>query len=463
MLVSGASVREMGRALRAGEVTAAELAEAALARAEALQPTIGAFATLTPELTIAQARAADRELRAGRDAGPLHGIPLGVKDIVDVGGVPTRYGTARGGHRMPAADAAVVAAVRRAGAVVVGKTTTHELALGMVTPGTRNPWDPARLVGGSSGGSAAAVAAGIVPIALGSDTGGSIRCPAALCGVVGLKPTTGSIPAAGVASLAWSQDAVGPIAATAADCAELHRVLSGDGDGGGAAAPARAGALRLGVDPAAWDACAPAVAAAGRAAVDGLAAGGAEITELSLPDAALAGSASIVTILAEAAAEWARVLDGDPEGFSPWVRAAVRAGREMPAATYLRAARVRGLLRRRMRDAFAGAGVDLVATPAVPVTAAPAGSAKVELNGRRQAVDAVHSRFTALASVTGQPALSVPCGLDGTGLPVGLQLIGRPGEEALLLHVAALVEGLPGGRAVTAARAGLTTANRSGG
>ncbi|MEA2226471.1 MAG: aspartyl-tRNA(Asn)/glutamyl-tRNA(Gln) amidotransferase subunit, partial [Solirubrobacteraceae bacterium] len=154
--MSGASVREMGRALRAGEVTAAELAEAALARAEALQPTIGAFATLTPELTIAQARAADRELRAGRDAGPLHGIPLGVKDIVDVGGVPTRYGTARGGHRMPAADAAVVAAVRRAGAVVVGKTTTHELALGMVTPGTRNPWDPARLVGGSSGGSAAA-------------------------------------------------------------------------------------------------------------------------------------------------------------------------------------------------------------------------------------------------------------------------------------------------------------------
>jgi aspartyl-tRNA(Asn)/glutamyl-tRNA(Gln) amidotransferase subunit A len=196
--------------------------------------------------------------------------------------------------------------------------------------------------------------------------------------------------------------------------------------------------------------------------VDGLAAGGAEVVELSLPDAGLAGSASIVAILAEAAAEWGRVLDADPDGLSAALRAALRAGREIPAHAYLRGARVRGLLRRRMRELFAEARLDVVATPAVPVTAAPAGSAKVELNGRRQAVDAVHSRFTALASVTGQPAIAVPCGLDDAGLPVGLQLIGRPGDDELLFAVATLVERLPGGLAVAAARADRITPDRRG-
>ena len=168
------------RALRAREITAVELTAAVLERALALQSSIGAFAAILPDRALAQAELADVDLRAGRDRGPLHGLPVAVKDVIDVASVPTRLGTPRAGHRDPREDAAVVEAITGAGAVVIGKSTTHELAFGMVTPQTRNPLDPSRMAGGSSGGSAAAVAAGLVVAALGTDTNGSVRCPASL-------------------------------------------------------------------------------------------------------------------------------------------------------------------------------------------------------------------------------------------------------------------------------------------
>lgn len=439
------------RALRAREVSAVELAEAALARADSLQPTIGAFATVTPELALAQAERADRHLAAGEDRGPFHGLPVAVKDVIDVAGVPTRLGTPRAGHRTPTASACVVDALAAAGAVVIGKTASHELAFGMVTPQARNPFDPRRIVGGSSGGSAAAVAAGIVAAALGTDTNGSVRCPAALCGVVGLRPTSGAISRAGVAPLAWTQDTVGPLAYTAGDCAALLAVLAGRAP---TAAPGAGARLRVGVDRAAWGALGDGVEEACAAALAALAAGGVEVVDVALPDAALAGAASIVVLMGEASSAWGPTLDADPGGFGAQVRAALTVGRDVPAGAYLRAKRVRALLARDLRALFAGRGLHAVATPTVPITAAPAGAATVALGGREQPIDAVHSRFAALAALVGHPALSVPCGLDASGLPIGLQLMARPDGEPVLAALGARVEAAAGALAVAAARPG---------
>jgi aspartyl-tRNA(Asn)/glutamyl-tRNA(Gln) amidotransferase subunit A len=222
--------------------SSAELVEAALGRIEALDGRLGAFVAVLADQARAEAAARDAERAAGRPRGPLHGLPVGVKDLVDVAGVVTAAGSPKLAANLARRDAPVVARLRAAGAVVVGKTRTHEFAYGVLTPGTVNPWDEARIAGGSSGGSAAAVAAGLVRLAVGSDTAGSIRIPAACCGVVGFKPTYGAVPTGGVVPLSWSCDHCGPIAASVAEAALLFEVLAGV-----AAPPAGApGPLRLG-------------------------------------------------------------------------------------------------------------------------------------------------------------------------------------------------------------------------
>lgn len=418
-------------ALRRGELSAVELTERALSRAAGSD----AFVALTPELAFAQARVADEELRRGHVRGPLHGLPLAVKDVIDVAGVPTRLGSPGAGHRLPEEDAAVVRAAVRGGAVVIGKTATHELAFGMTTPSVGNPFDAERTAGGSSGGSAAAVGAGVCSVALGTDTNGSIRCPAALCGVVGLKPTFGRVSREGVAPLAWSQDTVGSLAATVADCAALHAALVGRLE-------RHDGPLRVGVDRALCESADEPVADAVLAAVEALADLGVRVVEISLPRPALAGAASYVTIMSEAARAWGAHADET----GPEVRAALRAGRGISADGYLRAAQVRTLVRRRLRDALFG--LDAAVLPTVPVTAALRTDASVAVRGRTRPVEAAHAQLTALASLTGFPALSVPCGLDAAGLPIGLQLVGPPDGEAALLRVGEAVERLRGAKAV---------------
>jgi aspartyl-tRNA(Asn)/glutamyl-tRNA(Gln) amidotransferase subunit A len=420
------------RALDAREVSVPELTRAALERAEKLQPLIGAFAEITRELALEQAERAQEALAAGGARSFVHGLPLAVKDVIDVAGVPTRLGTPAAGHRLPSASAPVVAALAAAGAVTIGKTATHELAYGMVTPRARNPRDPERITGGSSGGSAAAVAAGIAALSLGTDTNGSVRCPAAHCGVIGFKPTRKLLPLEGVAPLARTQDTLGLLAPDARTAGAAWELLAGTGT----AAPDRA---RIGVDR---DACArarPDVAATVLAALESLdAAGEAELVEVRAPDLGLAGSASVLAIVREAGEAWREELVAHPGGFGPQLRGALRA--EVPEAAYGDAKRARGLICRELAELFARERLDALALPSVPVTATPAGAERVELHGLERSVEALQSLFTALASLSGQPALSLPCGSGADGMPVGLQLLGRAGGDAALLDLAARAE-----------------------
>lgn len=424
-------------ALDRGEAGVLELTRAALERASELQPVIGAFAEITYELAREQAERAEESLRAHGARSPLHGLPLGVKDVIDVAGVPTRLGTPGAGHTLPSASAAAVDALQASGAVVIGKATTHELAYGMITPGARNPRDVSRITGGSSGGSAAAVAAAVAAVALGTDTNGSIRCPAAHCGVVGLKPTREALSRAGVAPLAWTQDTVGLLAPNAEVAAAAWAALHP-----GRRAPQAGAPRRVGVDRAACEASSPEVSATVAAALGALAADRVELVEVRSPDHALAGSASVLAIVAEAGEAWAGELAANPEGFGPAVRGALRAGGEIPRDAYLNAKRARARICGEMRELFAQHALDALALPTVPVTATPVGAERVSFRGRERAVESLQSTYTALASLTGQPALSVPCGRDGEGLPVGLQLLGRAGGEEPLLGLAARMERL---------------------
>ncbi|RVX38789.1 aspartyl-tRNA(Asn)/glutamyl-tRNA(Gln) amidotransferase subunit A [Nonomuraea polychroma] len=439
-------VDELGARLRSGAVTAVELVEAALAAAEA--DASGAFVALLPDRAIAAARRADAERRRGLVRGPLHGVPVAVKDNIDVAGVATRNGTAGLGHRVPVRDAAVVRLLEEAGAVVIGKTRMHELAWGMMTPGCRNPRDLSRSAGGSSGGSAAAVASGIVEISLGTDTGGSIRNPAALCGVAGLRPTWGSLPMTGITPLAPTQDTVGPIARSAADCAAVFAVLTGalahrppetvtaSPAPGPPALPGRRVAMPDGL----WrgrvgEGIADRMAAARGALLDA----GAEVVEVDLPGViAAAPAVTLVVMLAESAELWADA----PGAASAELRATLQAGAEVRATDYVRARRVAAHLRDLVTASLRSAGADLLLLPTVPVTAAPAGADTVEVSGRLEATGAAFARLTALASVTGLPALSVPAGTDATGLPVGAQLVGPPRTEMLLCAAGAVIAGL---------------------
>jgi aspartyl-tRNA(Asn)/glutamyl-tRNA(Gln) amidotransferase subunit A len=327
----------------------------------------------------------------------------------------------------------------------------------MITPGTRNPFDLTRVVGGSSGGSAAAIASGLLDCAFGTDTAGSVRCPAALCGVVGFKPTTGTLSSEGVAALAPTQDTVGTLGATVADCAKLYRAAAAIPVG-----PDRRDVGRIGYDRAATEhgATAEVAQAVQRAAAELAAAAGSDLVEVQLPDPALTGSLSMIIVLAEAARVWSALLERDPTGFGPLVRAALRAGAEIPDELYLAALRGREQVRNETAELLAEHHLAVVVTPTVPVTAAPIAEVATDARARRR-LEARHPRFTALASVIGRPAISVPCGLDRAGLPIGMQLMGDEHADLGLLAWAALAEHGEGARTVAVARASVVDRWRS--
>jgi aspartyl-tRNA(Asn)/glutamyl-tRNA(Gln) amidotransferase subunit A len=421
--------------IREGEVGSVELVERALERIAALGTELGAFVLVLGDQARAEAAERDLERRRGRGGGALHGVPVAVKDLIDVEGIVTGAGSVKLAGNRAGRDAEVVARLRGAGAVVVGKTRTHEFAYGVTTPGTANPWDLERIAGGSSGGSAAAVAAGLVAGALGSDTAGSIRIPSSCCGVVGLKPTWGRVPATGVWPLSWSCDHVGPIADTVADVALLDEVLAAEpgGEAGPAGDAPRIGRV-VGDDLGPVD---PAVAGVMDELCRRMEAAGATVDEVVLPLQAARGAVGTI-VLAEAAAAHARLLaETGEDGYSRAMLAMIRIGRSALAGEYLTGLRYRGRFVAEVEGLLAGR--DALLLPTLPCAAPPAGERTVTIAGTRVGVQAALTRLPGPFNCSGSPVLSLPAGLVG-GLPVGASLVGRIGGDRALLSVAAWVE-----------------------
>jgi aspartyl-tRNA(Asn)/glutamyl-tRNA(Gln) amidotransferase subunit A len=398
---------------------------------------------------VADARRAETEIANGRYRGPLHGIPIAVKDIFDVAGLPTRCGSrVREDAGPAAADAPSVAGVRAAGAILVGKTVTQEFAAGVVSVPARNPWNPERIPGGSSGGTGAAVAAGSAMAGFGSDTGGSIRNPASVNGVVGLKPTYGSVSKRGVYPLAWSLDTVGPLARRVADAAVFYNAIAGHDplDPGSATAPAVDAAAEIGqsirglrigmVRPFFFDRLQPDVAAAVEAAYEHLRGFGAEMVEATWADAAIARAASFVINRVEAVEVHAETIRTTPDLLGEELRLRLESNSLYPAGGYLRALRVREYVKASIARLYAEHGLDAIVVPTAPGTAALAGDLHTRyVDGTSEPVGLSYTRLTMPFNATGQPSLAVPCGFDRDGLPIGMQIVGRPFAEARICRI----------------------------
>ncbi|MFF2194262.1 amidase [Streptomyces sp. NPDC058157] len=441
------SIAAAAEAIRARELSPVELVDSVLDRLEQVEPQLQAYVSVGADEARRAAREAEREVAAGRLRGPLHGVPMGLKDLIDVAGAPTTASSrVRTGHHRAEADSTVAARLAAAGAVLLGKTHTHEFAYGLTTPQTRNAWDRGRVAGGSSGGSAVSVAAGAATFALGTDTGGSIRVPSALNGVVGLKPTYGLVPRHGVTSLSWSLDHVGPITRTVEDAALVLSSLVGHDprDPASLAAPHphyRPGGateltgLRIGVPRTYYfDHVQPEVEAAVRLATAELEDLGAQLVEVEIPMTRYVQATQWGLMVPEATAYHERTLRAVPELYGDDVRILLEAGELMPAGDYLRAQRSRTL----MQQAWARMleDVDVIAAPTVPATAVKAHEETITWSdGTVEGVSDAYVRLSAPANITGVPSLSVPVGHDSAGLPIGMQLLGHPLGERVLLRV----------------------------
>jgi aspartyl-tRNA(Asn)/glutamyl-tRNA(Gln) amidotransferase subunit A len=421
-LTDAPTLAEARRQLRAGTTSVLELVDASLAAAAA--DPHGAMVAIDQDQVRGEAAARDAELAAGTAVGPLHGIPITVKDIIHVAGLPTAAGSSIYLEH-PAHDAAAVAMLREAGAVIVGKAATHEFALGVTTPQCTNPFDPSRISGGSSGGSAIGVATGIGLASLGTDTRASLRVPASFCGVVGFKPTYGCVPTAGIVPLSWTLDHIGPIAATVDDAAIVLDVLMPGASI--AQADASPSGLVVGIAADALREADAEVAEVVESALVALERIGCKVVVVDVPqpdDLSLANAVGLLISRSEAAA-FHRAVGHDIEGCIPEVRDQLLAGLCITAVDYLDAQRAREGLAARALAVFGSC--DVVVTPTTPVVAPP--RAEYERFLMRL------SRNTLVWGLAGSPALSMPCGLTAEGLPVGLQLAGRPYEEHVLASI----------------------------
>jgi aspartyl-tRNA(Asn)/glutamyl-tRNA(Gln) amidotransferase subunit A len=436
--------------IRARELSPVEVTEACLDRIEKLGPQLRAFIHVDAEAALRTARIREAEVKAGRTRGPLHGVPLAHKDLFAWGGRAASGGTAFPEYFRADHDATAVARLEAAGAITLGRLNLSELALGPFGDNAHHgdaetPWRAGHCAGGSSSGSGAAVAGGLVYGALGSDTGGSIRLPAACCGVVGLKPTYGRVNRAGAMPLSWSLDHVGPLARTVRDTAILLGVIAG-ADRRDATASARpvpdyvAGldrsiaGLRVGVPDRYYvDGLDGEVLTAILAAVEGLRGLGAQVVECALPDPALLNDVANVIARCESGAVHTRIVRESPQVLQPAVRARLEVGLHVSAHDYLQATRLRARAARTFVDDVL-ARVDLLVAPTIPEPAPALAGVKAGSPDEIVRRMGRFSRLTRPWNALGLPVLSLPCGFATDGRPVGLQLIGRPFDEATVLR-----------------------------
>ena len=448
------TILEAAQALRKRKVSSAELTEAALKRIAEMNPKLNAMLTTTEEIARVQAKASDKELAQGADRGPLHGVPVAVKDVFETRGVRTTCGSALFRHHIPNRDAAVVEKLAAAGAVLVGKAGMHELAYGITSNnphfGTiRNPRDPERIPGGSSGGSGAAVASEMVFTAMGSDTGGSIRIPASFCGTVGLKPTSGRVSRYGVMPLDFSLDHMGPLTRSARDAAVVLQAIAGFDPRDETSSQEPEGnylpdpgcsirELRIGLpENFYFERLDPDVDTAVRRMAATAESLGARIVPVRVPDIGALNAVGRVILLAEASAVMEKYIS-DRGQFGPDVLALLDQGRLLPATDYVNAQRLRRMMQRDFARVWSQ--VDCLFTPTTPMAAPLIVEKTVQLGDLVEDVRLAATRLVRGINVLGLPAISMPCGNDRRGLPVGLQIVGRPFDEALILRVAAALE-----------------------
>ncbi len=431
------SIAEIAPLVRRGEVSPVALVTNCLARIEARRE-LNAFITVMAESAVAEAKAAEREIANGEYRGPLHGIPVSVKDLIDVAGTPTTSGSAVP-PRWPRRDAAVVLRLRDAGAVLIGKTNLHEFAFGTTGDETaygavKNPFDPTRSAGGSSSGAAVALQEGMCFASLGTDTGGSIRIPAAACGVVGLKPTYGELSCDGIVPLSPTCDHVGPLTRTLQDARIVFDVLKGSVS---AAKPLPT--ITIGM-PGGYllervDANVRAALDRVRAAVERA---GHSVRDLDIPEARLNPDIYLHIVLPEASRYHATTLASHAGGYSPAVRLRLEMGRYVLAEDYVRAMGLKQLLRAAVDRALEGC--DGLLLPALSIPAPPLGAATVQIDGTPEPTRSAMLRMTQLFNLSGHPAVAVPSGSTPAGLPLSMQLVGRHGQTHQLLDLAQALE-----------------------
>ena len=441
------TIGEAGRLIKTRELSPVELTLAFLERIERLDRTLQAYITVTSDSAMAEARNAETEIARGDYRGPLHGIPIALKDLYDTMGLRTTAGSRLMADRVPSEDATATAHLRAAGAILLGKLSMHEFAISGPDPTSgfpmaRNPWNPEYAPGGSSSGSGTAVAAGLCMAALGSCTGGSIRQPAAHCGIVGLKATYGRVSRHGVVPLSWTLDHCGPLTRTVEDSATVLQAIAGydprDPSTTRAPVPDYSASLvddikglKVGVPRHFFFGDGPdinsEVLSTVEAALKKLEALGARVEVVEVPMLKYAGAAWSVIVLSEAFAYHQRNLRSRPRDFGEMVRARFRVGGLFSSGAYVQAQRVRNVLRRQFAEVLQR--VDIIVSPTV--------SNPPDRFGEIDAMTALRRpNFTAPYNLTGMPAISVPCGFTTSGLPVGLQMAGRPLEEPTVLRAA---------------------------